>query len=597
MHNVTNGSDVIGDNFCGHSGGHAGAEEVITRFTPTCDGDMRATVTHATGGSFTVSILEADCNSGAWCGGQTPWIAAAGSGESTELIWAGNKGIPYYIVVEGFLGTAGEFDLSVDCIGCAETSCGDGIDQDGDGLLDCDDDDCDTIAPCATETNCDDQIDDDLDGKVDCFDIDCAGVGVCWHACEPRSRSCGSVEIVDLATATNLTDSMSSYGCGANDYSGAEETYQVQIPFKCDPTIAVELVEPGGAGTQFADINVLDGSQPSCTPEACVETAEMDAQGQASTVLDALFPGQSFVFSVDGRSGFEGSYRVAVSCCGADVESFCTGGTDDDADGLTDCDDDDCDTHPGCLPEVACEDGLDNDGDGNTDCTDSDCEGIGDCNETVCDDGIDDDADGLTDCEDPQCEFTGACFELLCGDGTSNDDDELIDCDDPDCEGTVDCVQQCAAFLELECGSVLTGQNTNDGFNAFEEYACDPIPPNNCTVIPDFGFGAPYPGTELAYAVTPECDGEMVVTVSYAADDPFFYAFYVGNECDETTQSCDGVCSDPAQGSAGTSLAPAVIQFEMTSHKAHWVVVEPDIFAVSSGATFNIGVDCFCQSL
>ena len=52
----------------------------------------------------------------------------------------------------------------------------------------------------------------------------------------------------------------------------------------------------------------------------------------------------------------------------------CDNGADDDEDGLTDCDDPDCEVDAACAPPVeACSDGVDNDGDGLADCEDSDC--------------------------------------------------------------------------------------------------------------------------------------------------------------------------------------------------------------------------------
>lgn len=73
-----------------------------------------------------------------------------------------------------------------------EVFCGDGHDDDGDGLTDCEDPDC-VDAPCgnglicidgscggcrgeSVETNCGDGADEDCDGLVDCADPDCAGL-------------------------------------------------------------------------------------------------------------------------------------------------------------------------------------------------------------------------------------------------------------------------------------------------------------------------------------------------------------------------------------------------------------------------------------
>jgi len=49
--------------------------------------------------------------------------------------------------------------------------CNDGIDNDGDGLLDCQDLDCNDNNAC--QEICNDGIDNDGDGFIDCFDLEC----------------------------------------------------------------------------------------------------------------------------------------------------------------------------------------------------------------------------------------------------------------------------------------------------------------------------------------------------------------------------------------------------------------------------------------
>lgn len=56
---------------------------------------------------------------------------------------------------------------------CKETNCSDLIDNDGDGFVDCADSDC-AGSPDCPETSCDDGIDNDRDGRTDCQDSDCA---------------------------------------------------------------------------------------------------------------------------------------------------------------------------------------------------------------------------------------------------------------------------------------------------------------------------------------------------------------------------------------------------------------------------------------
>lgn len=62
-------------------------------------------------------------------------------------------------------------------LGTVEGICDDGLDDDGDSLIDCADPDCSDRAVCPE--NCSNSIDDDADGDVDCADSECAGDPAC----------------------------------------------------------------------------------------------------------------------------------------------------------------------------------------------------------------------------------------------------------------------------------------------------------------------------------------------------------------------------------------------------------------------------------
>jgi hypothetical protein len=79
-----------------------------------------------------------------------------------------------------FDGIDNDGDGFIDCddwdcdSACDESqNCFDGIDNDGDGFIDCDDWDCDSA--CDESQNCNDGIDNDGDGFIDCDDWDCNG--------------------------------------------------------------------------------------------------------------------------------------------------------------------------------------------------------------------------------------------------------------------------------------------------------------------------------------------------------------------------------------------------------------------------------------
>ncbi len=117
-----------------------------------------------------------------------------------------------------------------------------------------------------------------------------------------------------------------------------------------------------------------------------------------------------------------------VACGGAADGEVCDNGSDDDADGFADCEDQDCDTS--CREQ--CGNGADDDGDGLVDCSDPQCSAG--CFED-CFNGKDDDDDGHADCEDSSC--SALCTEL-CDNGVDDDGDLIVDCWDSSCTGTCD---------------------------------------------------------------------------------------------------------------------------------------------------------------
>ena len=66
-----------------------------------------------------------------------------------------------------------------------ETDCGNGIDDDGDGLIDCADPDCANSNVCLIEI-CNNGVDDDGDGFIDCADVECQEITSCIEICDNR---------------------------------------------------------------------------------------------------------------------------------------------------------------------------------------------------------------------------------------------------------------------------------------------------------------------------------------------------------------------------------------------------------------------------
>ena len=587
---LANGQDKIGDNYCGHVGGHQNMNELIFRLIPACTGTVRIEVTPEDPGVYDLSVLEAFCDTASFCGDGT-WVALGEAAQTTVLEFQPNQYIPYYLIVEGFLGTTGAFTMKTTCFDCGEYDCGDGADNDGNGATDCDDLACDGISPCVPEVLCDDGFDGDFDGMTDCADPDCAGVGDCAYPCGPTPLSCGSTTVLDLEDPDYIgfTDIMDSYACSANDYSTPEEAFEVFFPGGSQPVVTVELTQPPDIGQAFVDLLALDSAQPACMPDSCIDVGLMGTDGLAEVAIPSI-PGGTALFSVESRGGLSGPVRLSVSCANLDVEATCVDLIDDDGDGFTDCDDPDCNNHVLCTPEAQCANDLDDDYDGLTDCFDPDCDGSSNCVEFDCGDGMDDEPDGLTDCADPDCALAAGCFEFVCTDLVDDDDDGFTDCDDDDCATALGCVQQCLAYQPILCGQTITGQSTGNGTDLFDAYDCDPV--DLCQ------FGS-YAGNEMSFGVSGICDGGLIeAVVTYSSGFGAFYAIVLGNDCDHASQTCGGTCNEEpgtVYSSDGSQSTPAAVLLYADFNEAFWINVESDfLFGGGATTTFDISVECLC---
>ena len=170
--------------------------------------------------------------------------------------------------------------------------------------------------------------------------------------------------------------------------------------------------------------------------------------------------------------------------------------------------------------ERNCHDNLDNDDDGRTDCDDQDCDESEDCtgpnvnnlnnvvNQEFCANGEDDDDDGMVDCEDEECWSDPNCDtirETDCGNHADDDDNGYIDCDDPDCNESPICTQGLQLCNEIFNYNVA--QIDVYYYHDLYDLANLPCPEDTfCTIIQEFS-SLPYcyrlPADEFATPYSP----------------------------------------------------------------------------------------------
>lgn len=361
--------------------------------------------------------------------------------------------------------------------------CGDGMDNDGDTFIDCDDTECCDLVSCDTSTRCGqrgdagdctptgeentmaactDGVDNDCDGNLDCRDFDCP------------TEACGSEENVRACTDGMDND---------NDMNT-----------DCDDFDCRDLVVCAGEATNANCSDGMDNDgdgDTDCDDENCQDEAIVVCDGTTPTGLaEAMWPAAVMTACTDGMDNdMDGRFDCAEfsclwnygSCTTPDIEqtnATCSDGVDNDQDGNTDCEDTRCQgegivvcdgTTPVSVPageyvmrsSAICSDMMDNDGNTFQDCNDFSCSQNpdvdqmacpGDRTDATCMDMMDNDmmgssGFGFTDCADFGCSMNPTvtvCTNVentfdTCVDGMDNDGDGFVDCGDFDCEDTPAC--------------------------------------------------------------------------------------------------------------------------------------------------------------
>ena len=423
-------------------------------------------------------------------------------------------------------------------------TCGDGLDNDCDGLTDANDPDCTPVPEI-----CDDGIDNSGNGLIDCADPDCDGFvgGACDTGnpgvCSAGTTACrGLQEFCDQNQQAIPEGPFDSPTCSDgldNDCDGLIDT--------ADPDCAIPP-EVCDNGSDDNGNGLTDCEDPQCdgvTFGAC-DTGIPGICSAGILTCDGSAIGP--VCTQDQAAGTEGPFDSLT----------CTDGLDNDCDGLTDATDPDC-----AVPPEVCDNGIDDNGDGLVDCADPACDGtvygpttcgVGACsasgqtvcqtpdivdtcqpgapggegpfNDATCSDGVDNDCDGLTDAADPDCDPVPE----ICDNGVDDNNNGLVDCADPDCDGFMDgacdtgnagicaagtltcqnggqaCVQDQSAGTEGPFGNPTCGDGLDNDCDGSTD-AADPDCAEPVLEICDNGIDDS--GNGLADCADPACDGFM----------------------------------------------------------------------------------------
>jgi len=444
--------------------------------------------------------------------------------------------------------------------GAAEV-CDDLVDNNCDGLQDCDDATCKITPDCGGCT-----VDADCSGmSAECAIGKCGPDKKCYQEfmsntvqCRPTAGPCDATEFCTGSSADCPDDAFASPAtiCRvAASPCDAEETCSGSGP-NCPPD---EYMSPGtvcndaycsgdisyitdtcnaagmcvDSGSQECEPYTCDSLTGLCNAAPCSDNSECqegsacslsgycltDSDGDGIPDVDEGTDCQGADIDGDGTVDMQDLIILTNNFDRTDcaiANSYCNGadinrdGTVNGADlriftpnfGKTNCE-------YVCLPATeVCDDTLDNDCDGTTDCLDSDCvlDPVCIVIETECNDGADNDGDLLVDCEDSDCESDPVC-QIICGDGAM---DGSEGCDD----GNINPGDGCSAICAVETGYTCIGEPStckrNNGVpcssgsqcssdHCADGYCCDTACDGSCDVC-----SAIYGGTAGTCTIVPQ---------------------------------------------------------------------------------------------
>src|SRR5665213_2371037 len=225
--------------------------------------------------------------------------------------------------------------------------CNNGIDDNGDGLIDCADPECVNSISCKTTPGTEisnNGIRDSGNGLVDCADPMCTTFPGCLTVdCSPDTDF-GTLAIHG-ANVTRMIDTV-----------GAPSGYATCAPsgglgrvgrFEIDATTDVRLAFTQVTGTAHVVELFRAGANETCdrNPLTCVSAGDAAMTTQTFSAL----PAGVYWLIVESYPGLEGSTTVTLSTGSVTTPEICNNGIDDDGNGLIDCADSACFSSTFCV--------------------------------------------------------------------------------------------------------------------------------------------------------------------------------------------------------------------------------------------------------
>ena len=285
---------------------------------------------------------------------------------------------------------------------------------------------------------CSDEYDNDGDGFLNCDDEDCADLVYCHSITDQKAEPLYSL---DSSVVEGVKVPQGYHYCNATPDCIVVET-------SCTDPCEIAVIN-SGAHTAFMD-SFNEYCPSSIVNSQSCDTFELSVNCILNKCIPSILDGDGMENTNEACSdGFDNDIDFMVDCDDSDCK----------------------DTDVCFVPQIEnsaalCSDSLDNDRNGYVDCADEGCKQLKLCEDyesentfLKCIDEVDNNEDTLVDCDDPLCgplklcsgidypeknDLTisgnaGESTQKQCTDNVDNDDDGLVDCEEKECVHWVDC--------------------------------------------------------------------------------------------------------------------------------------------------------------
>jgi hypothetical protein len=193
---------------------------------------------------------------------------------------------------------------------------------------------------------CTNEVDDDSDGLIDCDDPDCYGVSPCTA---PMCIPDGDLGDFDIGTRTSfqidLTTATQVYQTGCNKGNGHGRAYRINLvsPMMLGVSCSQTGDQVLALSKQLTPLDLCDAN----TEGSCGDTGVIGC----NFAFPSLQPGPYFLLVQAQASGTEGVMNLTLTGEQERTLEICNNAIDDDGDGATDCNDRKCATDPSCRSQ------------------------------------------------------------------------------------------------------------------------------------------------------------------------------------------------------------------------------------------------------